>query len=59
MIVKPIMDSRIMGSFGWPGLDHMYIPEIRWKLGYLHVNPIERVLKSKYVFYYQKNGRGK
>lgn len=56
MIVKTILESSTMGSFGWQGLDHTYIPEIMWKLGSFHVNPMEAVFNSKYVFSYQKNG---
>lgn len=56
MNIKLITISSIMGSFGWPGLDQMSIPEIMQKLGSFHVNLMEIVLSSKYVLSYQKNG---
>lgn len=34
----------------------MLNPEIMWKLGYFHVNPMEIIFNSKYVLSYQKNG---
>lgn len=33
-----------MESFGWPGLNEMSTPEIKWKLGYFPVNSMEIVL---------------